>query len=84
MVGQYYFFSPLFKGMNMKIVYLFTDKTKKLTEHNLYHIDNMVDAYELILDLISMEIQRENNFTDKENNSAVKFNTGTGNKLKQG
>jgi hypothetical protein len=45
----------------MKILYLFSPKTKALTEHNLYKLDNLLEAYQLLIDLIS-----EDDYTDKE------------------
>ena len=50
----------------MKLLYLFGDKTKTLTEHNIFKADSLVVAYEILLDIIQLENENENIFSDKE------------------
>ena len=50
----------------MKIIYLSSGETKKITENNLFKVDNMLEAYELLLDILATEHEQENNFTDEE------------------
>lgn len=47
----------------MKILYIFGVKTKKLSNHNIFQLENLLEAYELLIDLMS---ESNKQFSDKE------------------
>lgn len=50
----------------MKLLYFFTNKTKTLTTSNIFQAENMLQAYELLIDIINNEVDCDNKFTDAE------------------
>lgn len=50
-----------------KILYIHSDATKNLTEHNIFTVDTQLDAYGLLLDILENEIEEgDKAFSDKQ------------------
>lgn len=50
----------------MQLLYFFNEKTKNLTTHNIFTAEDMLSAYELLIDIIHTEVDNDNKFSDEE------------------